>query len=119
MLLCAFFVLLLVCLSNEIVQKRSEKIVNSKRTGKTDELSVWLKQYKYFLQGRVGSKDKENKESLFLDDYCNLVVPGKMGDRIRYALFDMTGDGMPELHVQTDISYTIHTIENHQLVESH
>lgn len=58
-----------------------------------DELSVWLKKYKAFLQNRVSSEDKENKGSYYLTDYCNWVVPGKTKDGIRYALFDMTGDG--------------------------
>lgn len=40
----------------------------------------------------------------------------KEEDEIRYALFDMTGNGMPELHVLTDISYSIHTIENNKLI---
>lgn len=43
-------------------------------------------------------------------------MPGKTKAGIRYALFDMTGDELPELHVLTDISYAIHTIENNQLM---
>lgn len=116
-LLFAVCFLLTACLSNEKIQQKSETITDTQRTEETDELSVWLKQYKAFLQDRVRSEDKENKESYYLTDYCNWVVPGKTEDGIRYALFDMTGDGMPELHVLTDISYTIHTMENHELVE--
>ncbi|MBO4996998.1 MAG: hypothetical protein J6D02_03255 [Lachnospira sp.] len=49
-------------------------------------------------------------------NFCNLVVPEETEDGIRYALFDMTGDELPELHVLTDISYSIHTIESNQLI---
>lgn len=117
LLLSAVCFLLTACLSNENIQQKNETVTDTKGTEETDELSVWLKQYKAFLQNRVSSEDKENRESYLLTEYCNCVVPGEMEDGIRYALFDMTGDGMPELHVLTDISYTIHTLENHQLVE--
>lgn len=109
-LLVAFFL-------NENIQQKSESISDIQRTEAMDALSMWLKQYKAFLEDRVSSEDKENKKFHHLTDYCNWVVPGETEDGIRYALFDMTGDGMPELHVLTDISYTIHTIENYQLVE--
>ena len=81
----------------------------------TDELNEKLKLYKAFLQDEISSEDKEDNEFHSLRDYCNRVVPEE--DGIRYALFDMTGDEIPELHILTDISYSIHTIENNHLVE--
>lgn len=45
-----------------------------------------------------------------------MAVPGKSGTEINYALYDMTGDGLPELHVSTDISFSIHTIEDNHLI---
>ena len=36
---------------------------------------------------------------------------------MRYELCDLTGDGLAELHVLTDISYSVHTIEGNRLVE--
>ena len=30
-------------------------------------------------------------------------------------MFDMTNDGIPELHVLTDISYSVHTVEGKKL----
>ena len=116
------------CLSNENIQKKSETnaatqrpeetetVTATQRPEETDELGAWLKQYKAFLQDRVPSEDKEDREFYYLRDSCNRVVPGETEDGIQYALFDMTGDGMPELHVLTDISYEIHTIKNHYLV---
>ena len=118
------------CLSNENIQKKSETnaatqrpeetetVTATQRPEETDELGAWLKQYKAFLQDRVPSEEKEDREFYYLTltDYCNTVVPGETEDGIQYALFDMTGDGMPELHVLTDISYEIHTIKNHHLV---
>lgn len=77
--------------------------------------STRLKQYKSFLQNEIYSETRSDG-SWYLRDFCNRVVPGKTEDGIRYALFDMTDDGLPELHVLTDISYSIHTVENNQLV---
>ncbi len=31
-------------------------------------------------------------------------------------MFDMTNDGIPELHVLTDISYSVHTVEGKKLI---
>ncbi len=116
------------CLSNENIQKKSETnaatqrpeetetVAATKTPDETDELGAWLKQYKAYLQDRVPSEDKEDREFYYLRDACNMVVPGETKDGIQYALFDMTGDEMPELHVLTDISYEIHTIKNHHLV---
>ena len=93
----------------------SAAAIDTQKTEETDELSERLKRYKAFLQDEISSEHKEDKESYYLRDFCNVVVPEKTEDGIRYALFDMTGDGEPELHVLTDISYSIHTIENNQL----
>lgn len=84
---------------------------------KKDELKGQLKLYKDFLQDKISSEDRKDKESHYLRDYCNVVVPEEDKDGIRYDLFDMTGDGIPELHVLTDISYSVHTIEGNRLVE--
>jgi hypothetical protein len=100
----------------ESIQQKSETIIDT-HTEEADELNERLKPYNDFLEGKISSEDKEDKEFYYLTDYCNLVDPGKTKDGILYTMFDMTGDGMPELHVITDISYTIHTIENNQLVE--
>ena len=40
----------------------------------------------------------------------------RKGNGVRYALFDMTNDGIPELHVLTDISYSVHTVEGKKLI---
>ena len=85
------------------------------KTEESDELSERLKQYKAFLQEEISSETKSDG-SLFLRDFCNIAVPEKAGAEISYALFDMTGDGLPELHVLTDISYSVHTIQDNQLV---
>lgn len=82
----------------------------------TDELSRRLEQYKAFLRDEVSSEDKKEKQFWYLRDFCNMVVPEETEAGIRYALFDMTGDQLPELHVLTDISYSIHTIENDKLI---
>mgnify|MGYP007004119206 CR=1 FL=1 len=52
-----------------------------------------------------------------LKDYCNNFNKlDKTGNGVRYALFDMTNDGIPELHVLTDISYSVHTVEGKKLI---
>lgn len=89
--------------------------VSIQKIDETDELSERLEQYKFFLQDKISSETKSDG-ALYLRDFCNVVVPEETKDGIRYALFDMTGDGLPELHVLTDISYSIHTIENNQLI---
>lgn len=100
---------------NENSSQNSVNTADVQKTDETDELSERLKQYKSFLQDEISSETKSDGPC-YLSDFCNCVVPGKTKDGIRYALFDMTGDGLPELHVLTDISYSIHTIENDQLI---
>lgn len=101
---------------DENTLKNRETDVNTQQQKEeTDELSARLKQYKSFLKDEICSENKSN-DSYYLKDFCNSVVPEKTEDGIRYALFDMTGDGMPELHVLTDISYSIHTIEDNKLI---
>lgn len=92
--------------------KKGEKIADVQ---KRDELSEQLKQYKSFLQNGISSETKLDG-SCYLRDFCNSVVPGEDDNGISYALFDMTGDGLPELHILTDVSYSVHTIENNQLI---
>lgn len=96
-------------------QNSPSNSVNADDIQKLDELNNRLKQYKSFLKDKICSESKSNGRKN-LSDFCNTVVPGKTEDGIKYALFDMTGDGLPELHVLTDISYSIHTIENNQLI---
>jgi hypothetical protein len=110
------FFLITVCCVYESVQKKSENIIDT-HIEEADELNERLKTYNDFLEGKISSEDKEDKEFYYLTDYCNWVDSWETKDGILYTMFDMTGDGMPELHVITDISYTIHTIENNQLVE--
>lgn len=97
--------------SNENSPQNSVNSVDEK----TDELSVRLKQYKSFLKDEISSENG-SEGAWYLRNFCNRVVPEETEDGIRYALFDMTGDELPELHVLTDISYSIHTIENNQLI---
>ncbi len=114
LLLFIAFHLLAACSS------KSSQSVNGnipQKAEKKDELKEQLKLYKNFLQDKISSEDREAKESHYLRDYCNVLVPGKDKHGIRYALFDMTGDGIPELHILTDISYSVHTIEKNRLVE--
>lgn len=97
------------------ISQNNTAITDVQKTEETDELNERLKLYKAFLQNEISSEDKEDKEFLYLRDYCNRVVPEE--DGIRYALFDMTGDEIPELHILTDISYSIHAVEKNHLVE--
>ena len=61
------------------------------------------------MQNEISSEDKEDKKIPLFKRLCNQVVQRR--DGIRYALFDMTGDEIPELHILTDISYSIHAVE--------
>lgn len=115
-ILCAF----LIKNNTEVESSSKENHSTSSSeqySSEADGISDALKKYKAFLQDEISSENEEDKESYYLRDYCNCVVPGKTKAGIRYALFDMTGDELPELHVLTDISYAIHTIENNQLME--
>lgn len=78
---------------------------------KIEESADSLEPYKAFLQGGIPSKGED--ESRFLDDFCQ---NDSDHTQIRYALFDMTGDEWPELHVLTDGGYSIHTIRNDRLL---
>lgn len=103
--------------ANENIPQNSADAIDAQKEEETDELKERLQLYKAFLQDEISSENKEEKEAYYLRDYCNCVVPEEDKDRIQYALFDMTGNGLPELHVLTDISYSIHIIENNQLIE--
>lgn len=99
--------------STQLPKETNKK--ESKNAVHTDKLSERLKQYKFFLRDEISSEDKLG-DYYYLRDLCNTVVPEKTEDGIQYALYDMTGDGLPELHILTDISYTVHTIKNNQLI---
>lgn len=88
---------------------------DAQKTEEPDESSERIKQYIAFLQGEISTETK-SEGALYFRDYCNIAVPGE-DNGLRYAFYDMTGDGLPELHVLTDISFSIHTIKNGQLVE--
>lgn len=94
----------------------SIKTAGAQKTEKPGESDDPLKQYKAFLQDEISSETKSDG-SWYFHDYCNIAVPGEDDKELRYALYDMTGDGLPELHVLTDISYSVHTIRNGQLTE--
>lgn len=96
-------------------ENNSQDSANTEDVQETDELSIRLKQYESFLKDEISSENG-SEGALYLRDFCNRVVPEEAEDEIRYALFDMTGDELPELHVLTDISYSIHTIEDNQLI---
>ena len=120
--LSVFLLLLTACSSKSSQLSKQKKSKNSSSNSinadgiqKSDELNNQLKQYKLFLQDKICSESKSN-DRWNLSDFCNTVVPGETEDEIQYALFDMTGDDMPELHVLTDISYSVHTIENDKLI---
>lgn len=101
--------------ANENILQNNTATTDVQKTEETDKLNEKLKLYKAFLQNEIYSETRSDG-SWYLRDFCNRVVPGKTEDGIRYALFDMTDDGLPELHVLTDISYSIHTVENNRLV---
>ena len=101
--------------ANENIPQNNTAATNAPKPEETDKLNEKLKLYKAFLQNRISSEDKEDKESYYLKDYWNGAILEE--SRIRYALFDMTGDEIPELHILTNISYSIHTIENNHLVK--
>ncbi len=98
--------------ANGNIQQNNTVVTNTQKPEATDKLNEI---YEAFLQNRISSEDKEDKESYYLRDYWNGAV--LEDSRIRYALFDMTGDEIPELHILTNISYSIHTIENNHLVK--
>lgn len=97
------------------MQKTENPDADIHGTQETDELSERLKLYKAFLQDEISSETKSDGP-MSLSDFCNVTVPGKAESEISYALYDMTGDGQPELHVLTDISYSIHTTRDNQLI---
>ena len=102
-----------------LAEKKLQKSISDDRNNtitEMNELSDILRLYNLFLKNEVGSNNKKG-ESYFLKDYCNNFNKlDKTGNGVRYALFDMTNDGIPELHVLTDISYSIHTVEGKKLI---
>ena len=100
-------------------EKKLQKSISDDRNNtitEMNELSDILRLYNLFLKNEVGSNNKKG-ESYFLEDYCNNYNKlDKTGNGVRYALFDMTNDGIPELHVLTDISYSVHTVEGKKLI---
>lgn len=102
-----------------LAEKKLQKSISDDRNNtitEMNELSDILRLYNLFLKNAVGSNNKKG-ESYFLKDYCNNYNKlDKTGNGVRYALFDMTNDGIPELHVLTDISYSVHTVEGKKLI---
>lgn len=102
-----------------LAEKKLQKSISDDRNNtitEMNELSDILRLYNLFLKNEVGSNNKKG-ESYFLKDYCNNFNKlDKTRNGVRYALFDMTNDGIPELHVLTDISYSVHTVEGKKLI---
>ena len=102
-----------------LAEKKLQKSISDDRNNtitEMNELSDILRLYNLFLKNEGGSNNKKG-ESYFLKDYCkNYNKLDKTGNGVRYALFDMTNDGIPELHVLTDISYSVHTVEGKKLI---
>lgn len=102
-----------------LAEKKLQKSISDDRNNtitEMNELSDILRLYNLFLKNEVGSNNKKG-ESYFLKDYCNNFNKlDKTGNGVRYVLFDMTNDGIPELHVLTDISYSVHTVEGKKLI---
>ena len=102
-----------------LAEKKLQKSISDDRNNtitEMNELCDILRLYNLFLKNEVGSNNKKG-ESYFLKDYCNNFNKlDKTGNGVRYALFDMTNDGIPELHVLTDISYSVHTVEGKKLI---
>ena len=110
-----FSLMLMLPLAEKKLQKSISEDRNNTITEMND-LSDILRLYNRFLKNEVGSNNKKG-ESYFLKDYCNNFNKlDKTGNGVRYALFDMTNDGIPELHVLTDISYSVHTVEGKKLI---
>ena len=110
-----FSLMLMLPLAEKKLQKSISDYRNNTIT-EMNELSDILRLYNLFLKNEVGSNNKKG-ESYFLKDYCNNFNKlDKTGNGVRYALFDMTNDGIPELHVLTDISYSVHTVEGKKLI---
>ena len=102
-----------------LAEKKLQKSISDDRNNtitEMNELIDILRLYNLFLKNEVGSNNKKG-ESYFLKDYCNNFNKlDKTGNGVRYALFDMTNDGIPELNVLTDISYSVHTVEGKKLI---
>ena len=83
----------------------------------TDVSDECIEQYKAFLRGEISSQTKDEEVGpQYLKGFCNTVIPEEDDEVIHCALYDMTGDGVPELHLLTDSSYTIHTVRKGQLI---
>ena len=112
-------ILISLMLMLPLAEKKLQKSISDDRNNtitEMNELSDILRLYNLFLKNEVGSNNKKG-ESYFLKDYCNNFNKlDKTGNGVRYALFDMTNDGIPELHVLTDISYSVHTVEGKKLI---
>jgi len=72
----------------------------------------YMEQYQAFLRGDISAVNKSG-EAHCLKDLCLNYDAEK--SNIKYSLFDMTGDEIPELHILTEAAYNILTMNDEQL----
>lgn len=89
-----------------------ENAGNAGHTQKRDELKKRLELFKAFLLGEI-TVETEEDGPFYLSELYGLVFPEKYP--VQYALYDMTGDGVPELHVLGE-GYEVLTVKDDQLI---
>lgn len=67
--------------------------------------------YEKFLSGEITAKGK-NGETICIDTYLNNATQDYKGE---YTVFDLNGDGIPELYIKTVRDCTIFWIKNDEV----
>lgn len=74
--------------------------------------------YGGFLNGNREAKT-ENGNTMQISDVCSEFATSKFEAADQYAIFDMNGDDIPELHVRSGVEYHIFTYYNQELLLWH
>lgn len=72
----------------------------------------WITAYNEFLNGKTAAVDKNTNQTIRIDELYN--INGEPGIT-QFALFDVNGDDIPELHT-TSLQYDIFSYEDGQVV---
>lgn len=81
---------------------------------KGEDYNAAIKAYNEFLSGNINAKDKTTDKTFDINEMDSFNKPGI----ISFALFDVNGDGISELHTRSDF-YDVFSYRDGQLVRWH
>ena len=80
---------------------------------KTNDLDHALELYNEFLMGERTAKPKKGDYEISIND---IFFGNEWNEWNKYAMFDMNGDGIPELHIRSVSFYEIFTYKEEALI---